>query len=65
MKLEYFITSSRKINSNWIKDLNCKTPRGKHKWNSLLQKSQHNFLDLFPKAKEIKAKNKQTGPNEM
>ena len=35
---------------------NCKTPRGKHKQNTLWHKLKQYFLDLFPKAKEIKAK---------
>ena len=64
MKSEYSLTQGTKINSKWTADLNMtgnhKTPRRKYKCNTLWQKSkQCRFLDLSPKAKEIRKKNKE------
>ena len=61
MRLDHFLTPYTKINSKWIKDINVRLEAIK-----LLEKDiskilfdincSNSFLDLSPKAKEIKAK---------
>ena len=58
MKLEHSLTPYTVINSKWIKDLKCKaeyykTPRGKHRQNTLINCSNI-FLDPSPRVMEIK-----------
>ena len=73
MKLEHSLTPYRKINSNWIKDLNVRPSIIKlleeytgrtlfdinHKFCDLRVKISKFFLDPSPKVKEIKVKIKE------
>jgi len=61
MKLEHFLTSNRKINSTWIKDLNVRTETIKlleeNKGRTLDDINQSKILyDPPPKVMEIKTK---------
>ena len=61
MKLEHFLTSYRKINSTWIKDLNVRTETIKlleeNKGRTLDDINQSKILyDPPPKVMEIKTK---------
>ena len=68
MKLEYSLTSYRKINSKWIKDLNVRPVTIKLLEENLgrtLYDINHSkiLFDPHPREMEIKNKNKQMGPN--
>ena len=65
MKLEHFLTPSTKINSKWIKDLNVikarcyKTPRGKHRQNTLWHNHSNILFDPSLRIRTIRTQIKQ------
>ena len=68
MKLEHFLTPYTKINSKWIKDLNARPETIKlleENIGKTLSNIHHSRIlyDPPPRILEIKAKNKQMGPN--
>ena len=68
MKLEHFLTSYTKINSKLIKDLNIRPETIKlqeENIGKILSDIDHSRIlyDPPPRMLEIKAKNKQMGPN--
>ena len=68
MKLEHSLTPSTKVNSKWIKDLNVRLDTIKlleeNKDRTLFDiNHSNNFLDLSPKSKGNKSKNKQMRAN--
>ena len=70
MKLENSLTAHTKIDSKWFKDLNISYDTikilEKNIGKTLSDMNYHNiFLNQSPKSKELKAKNKQTGPNQI
>ena len=68
MKLEHFLTPYKKINSEWIKDLNIRPETIKlveENIGKTLSDINHSRIldDPAPRILEIKAKNKQMGSN--
>ena len=68
MKLEHFLTPYTKINSKWIKDLNVRPETitlFEENIGKTLSDVNHSRIlyDPSPRVMEIKAKNKQMGPN--
>ena len=69
LRLEHILTSYTKINSKWIKDLNTRPETTKlleENIGKTLSGINHSRIlyDPPPRVMEIKAKNKQIGPNQ-